>query len=84
MRQWLVILDLQLGAYEKMSYNVVTAEDEEDAWALALEGECHNECRMDEDGSGACWDGTEFRYTVYESTELNEDDYDTLKRLRIY
>lgn len=83
MKHWLVKLILYLGEYEKTSHNVVDADDEYAAWKLALEGECHNDCHMDEDG-GSCWDGTEFRYVVYEATELTEQDNATLRRLRIY
>lgn len=82
MKKYLVTLTLFIGSYEKTAHHVVEAKDEDEAWVEALKGESHHTPVMDAD-NGGCWDGDEFRYTVYNSRELTEHDYNTLKQLRM-
>ena len=80
MNKYLVSITIHIGGYEKVTHNVVEAEDVEQASITALKDECHNDPDVISDSS--VWDDL-FYYEVYEVQEITPNQLHVLKKLKL-
>ena len=73
-----VVLCVQTGGYEKQSYTLVTAPNEDKAYLVAVYSERHNDLTEDD---GSWIDGAyDFVYSPTKCTEVDVCDIPTLKK----
>ena len=78
-QHYFVTLELTLGEFEKYTSTIVTAENEEEAKRVALEGECHE--RPIFKWQDACEDGaTGMIYEVFECRLILQEDLAVLRK----
>lgn len=81
MKNYLVKLTLIIGDFEKSSSIVVQAVNEKKAGTLALVMECHDKPDWTNNNKNECWDCGQMIYRVYSIQELNDIEFETLKKL---
>jgi hypothetical protein len=80
---YLVTVDIQAGEYEKSSEALVYAKDEDAAYTIAMEGECHgsiNAGTAEWEGDTLVDMGWEFAYTVGGIKLIAPEDHDVILR----
>ncbi|WP_304634068.1 hypothetical protein [Pseudoalteromonas sp.] len=79
MKNYVVMIRIFIGCYEKNIRHLVSANDEDGAHEEALRGESHNEdAGYDDDGSW--WDGSEFVYRVVSCKEVTPEEFSVLNK----
>lgn len=80
-QHYFVTLKLTLGEFEKYTTSIVTAENEEEAKRVALEGECHDRPFIFNEDPDVCDDGaTGMIYEVCECRLIPQEDLAVLRK----
>ncbi len=80
---YLVRLRLHIGEYEKHTYHVIEASNEDKACIEALTDECHNDPCFDEfPDQRAVWDGGEYVYRVQRIVEIAPEEARLFRNIR--
>ena len=81
MKHYIVKLTLIMGDIEKGTIQLVNAETREEAGTHALKMECHEDPDFSEfPDLQSCWDMGENIYKVYSCQQLDQNEYEVLKR----
>ncbi len=81
-KHYVITLNLVLGEYEKTTHDLISSDNENTAGTQALIQECHDEPDFDLfPDKQSCWDCGEMLYQVGRVTELNQEDYESFKRI---